>query len=76
MPAPQIKINKQTQTIFLGFEYLDQPLFMQVEVMTLLQNEKSSQKMTLEKQIEDGQKALEKKERELLLLQEEMQKVN
>ena len=49
---------------------------MQVEVMTLLQNEKSSQKMTLEKQIEDGQKALEKKERELLLLQEEMQKVN
>jgi len=60
----------------LGFEYLDQPLFMQVEVMTLLQNEKSSQKMTLEKQIEDGQKALEKKERELLLLQEEMQKVN
>ena len=43
--------------------------------MTLLQNEKSSQKMTLEKQIEDGRKALEKKERELLLLQEEMQKV-
>ena len=48
---------------------------MQVEVMTLLQHEKSSQKMTLEKQIEEGQKALEKKERELLLLQEEMQKV-
>lgn len=44
-------------------------------MMTLLQHEKSSQKMTLEKQIEDGQKALEKKERELLLLQEEMQKV-
>ena len=43
--------------------------------MTLLQNEKSSQKITLEKQIENGQKALEKKERELLLLQEEMQKV-
>lgn len=59
----------------MGFEYLDQPLFMQVEVMTLLQNEKSSQKITLEKQIEDGQKALEKKERELLLLQDEMQKV-
>ena len=59
----------------MGFEYLDQPLFMQVEVMTLLQNEKSSQKVTLEKQIENGQKALEKKERELLLLQEEMQKV-
>ena len=44
--------------------------------MTLLQQEKSSEKMTLEKQIEDAQKALDKKEKESLSLQVEMQQVH
>ena len=44
--------------------------------MTLLQQEKSSEKMTLEKQIEDAQKALDKKEKESLSLQVEMRQVH
>ena len=43
--------------------------------MTLLQQEKSSDKMSLEKQIDDIQQSLNKKEKELIVLQGELQQV-
>lgn len=43
--------------------------------MTLLQQEKSSEKISLEKQIEDAQQSLNKKEKELIALQGELQQV-
>ena len=43
--------------------------------MTLLKQEKSSEKMSLEKQIDDAQQSLNKKEKELAALQGELQQV-
>ena len=50
--------------------------FSQVEVMTLLQQEKASEKSSLEKQIEDAQQSLDKKEKEILVVRGELQEVN
>ena len=50
-------------------------VFSQVEVMTLLKQEKSSEKMSLEKQIDDAQQSLSKKEKELVAIQGELQQV-
>ena len=47
----------------------------QVEVMTLLKQEKSSEKLSLEKQIDDAQQSLNKKEKELVAIQGELQQV-
>ena len=47
----------------------------QVEVMTLLQQEKSSEKMSLEKQIEDAQQSLNKREKEFVVVKGEFQQV-
>lgn len=44
-----------------------------VEVMTLLQQEKASEKSSLEKQIDDAQQSLGKKEKEILVLRGELQ---
>ncbi|RMX53912.1 hypothetical protein pdam_00020092 [Pocillopora damicornis] len=44
-----------------------------VEVMTLLQQEKASEKSSLEKQIDDAQQSLSKKEKEILVLRGELQ---
>ena len=49
--------------------------FSEVEVMTLLQQEKASEKSSLEKQIEDSQQSLNKKEKEILVLRGELQEV-
>ena len=43
--------------------------------MTLLKQEKSSEKMSLGKQINDAQQSLNKKEKELVAIQEELQQV-
>ena len=48
----------------------------QVEVMTLLQQEKASEKSSLEKQIEDAQTSLDKKEKEILVIRGELQQVD
>lgn len=47
----------------------------QVEVMTLLRQEKSSEKLSLEKQIDDAQQSLNKREKELVAIQGELQQV-
>lgn len=47
----------------------------QVEVMTLLKQEKSSEKLSLEKQIDDAQQSLNKREKELVAIQGELQQV-
>jgi len=44
--------------------------------MTLLQQEKASEKSSLEKQIDDAQQSLDKKEKEILVIQEELQQVH
>lgn len=43
--------------------------------MTLLQQEKASEKSSLEKQIEDAPQSLDKKEKEILLIRGELQQV-
>ena len=43
--------------------------------MTVLQQEKTSEKVSLEKQIEDLQQSFNRKEQELKTVQEELQKV-
>ena len=43
--------------------------------MTLLQQEKASEKSSLEKQIEDAQQSLDKTEKEILLIRGELQQV-
>ena len=43
--------------------------------MTLLQQEKASEKCSLEKQIDDAQQSLGKKEKEILVLRGELQQV-
>lgn len=44
--------------------------------MTLLQQEKASEKSSLEKQIEDAQQSLDKKEKEILVMRGELQQVH
>lgn len=44
--------------------------------MTLLQQEKASEKSSLEKQIEDAQQSLDKKEKEILVVRGELQEVS
>jgi len=43
--------------------------------MTLLQQEKASEKSSLENQIEDAQQSFDKKEKEILVIRGELQQV-
>jgi len=43
--------------------------------MMLLQQEKASEKSSLEKQIDDAQQSLDKKEKEILVIRGELQQV-
>lgn len=72
--------NMENANINLGYDLLSTEevpfVFSQVEVMTLLKQEKSSEKLALEKQIDDAQQSLNKKEKELAAMQGELQQVH